>query len=103
MSDVPLDADEIARRGEEIRSRLRARLEAAQHAIGSEEAAGGVAIDTDPELIAAVREANRALLHEIGRVAEEVLADAEEEANRLLLAAHAEAEAIKARAEGGRY
>jgi cell division septum initiation protein DivIVA len=85
--DAGLDAEDIARRGQEVRMRIRARLDA----LRVEVAEGPVLPATlpsgatiDPALAAAVRRANQALVHEIGRAAEEVLVLAEQEASRLI-------------------
>jgi cell division septum initiation protein DivIVA len=81
--DVSLDPAEIARRGQEVRMRIRARLDAlrAETSAAPMTASGG---PLDPALVEAVRRANQDLIAEIGRAAEEVLGLAEQEASRLL-------------------
>jgi cell division septum initiation protein DivIVA len=81
--DASLDPAEIARRGQEVRMRIRARLDAlrADANAGPSPTAGG---PLDPALVDAVRRANQDLIAEIGRAAEEVLGLAEQEASRLL-------------------
>jgi hypothetical protein len=82
-----LAAEEIARRGQEVRMRIRARLDALKADVSSGPAVpvgtdGSIVVDA--ELIAAVRRANQGLVLEIGRAAEEVLVLAEQEATRLI-------------------
>ncbi len=88
--DVSLDPAEIARRGQEVRMRIRARLDALRTEAATTPAPvpGG---PLDPALVEAVRRANQDLIAEIGRAAEEVLGLAEQEASRLLDEASARA------------